>query len=62
MTSIVYTFSWYIRAINQIVGGRGVGGRSGTFPFKQSSINQIVGGRGAGGIKVGGKGGTFPFN
>jgi hypothetical protein len=45
-----------------MVGGRGVGGRSGAFPFKRSSIDQIVGGGGAGGIGVGGKGGTFLFN
>ena len=62
MTSIVYTFPWYIRAIDRIVGGKGVGGRSGAFSFKWSSINWIVGGGGAEGIGVGGKGGTFPFN
>jgi len=43
MTFIIYAFPWYIRAINQIVGGRGVegrgiGGRGGGFPFKRSSI------------------------
>ena len=48
MTSIVYAFPWYARAINQIVGGRGaegrgaggrgVGGKGGAFHFKQSSI------------------------
>ena len=62
MISIVYTFPWYARAINQIIGGRGVGGRSGAFPFKRSSIDQIVEGGETEGIGVGGKGGTFPFN
>ena len=62
MTSIIYAFLWYARAINRIVGGRGVGGRSSAFSFKRSSIDWIVGGGGAGGIGVGGKGGTFPFN
>ena len=62
MTFIIYTFPWYARAIDRIVRGRGVGGRSGAFPFKRSSIDQIVGGGGVGGIGVGGKGGIFPFN
>ena len=46
MTSIIYTFPWYARAINWIVkgkeaegkgaGGRGVKGRGGAFCFKWS--------------------------
>ena len=48
MTSIIYAFPWYARAINQIVEGRGAGGRG-------------VKGRGAGGKGVKGRGGTFCF-
>ena len=62
MTSIVCAFPWYARAIDRMVGGRGVGGRSGAFPFERSSIDRMVGGRGVGGVGVGGKGGTFPFD
>ena len=44
MTSIIYTFPWYIKAINWIVGGKkaggkgaggkGIGGKGNTFYFK----------------------------